>query len=50
MARDTSNQISLNRIYSNIYDADGKFIYTSDIAVDIAARRVYYFMKGLFNG
>jgi hypothetical protein len=40
MARDTTNQITLNKILGNIYDADGKFIYTSDIAIDIAAGRV----------
>jgi len=36
MARDPSNQITLNRALGNVYDADGKFIYTYDSASEIS--------------
>ena len=47
MARDTTNQITPNRILTNVYDADGLFIYTSEGATerDQAAGRI----SGLTN-
>lgn len=40
MARDLTKEFPFQRILNNAYDSDGKYVYTSDVELDIAAGRV----------